>query len=268
VVNVANHSSSNLSRAFSDFVTRGVCIAKKDARIYYFKPQIVGFGILIPAFVYLSFSLGREIPPNLLIPGLVGMVSLFGASSIEAIAIPIERQTETWELLQIAPVSTLTIVFGKSLAGSAFGIMLSLITALGAVLLSGSTVTNPLMFVVAVIVGTFTFSALGMLVAAAAKDMPTANISLTALRLPMIFIGGVFMPIQALPLQLRVISYLTPLTYLVEALREAVAGPSIMFAIDAAVLLAWFIVLQSLAVLVLDKRSLTSRITIRSFLGK
>ena len=251
---MASRSSSNLSKALSDFLTRGVCIAKKDARIYYFKPQIVGFGILIPAFVYLSFSLGREIPSNLLIPGLVGMVSLFGASSIEAIAIPIERQTETWELLQIAPVSTLTIVFGKSLAGSAFGIMLSLVTALGAVLLTGSMVANPLMFVVVVIVGAFAFSALGMLVAAAAKDMPTANISLTALRLPMIFIGGVFMPIQALPLPLRVISYLTPLTYLVEALREAVTGPSIMFGVDIAVLLIWFIILQSFAVIVLNKR--------------
>jgi len=251
---VASRSSSNLSKALSDFLTRGVCIAKKDARIYYFKPQIVGFGILIPAFVYLSFSLGREIPSNLLIPGLVGMVSLFGASSIEAIAIPIERQTETWELLQIAPVSTLTIVFGKSLAGSAFGIMLSLVTALGAVLLTGSMVANPLMFVVVVIVGAFAFSALGMLVAAAAKDMPTANISLTALRLPMIFIGGVFMPIQALPLPLRFISYLTPLTYLVEALREAVTGPSIMFGVDIVVLLTWFIILQSFAVIVLNKR--------------
>jgi len=251
---VANRISGNLDKAFFDFLRRGVCIAKKDAKIYYFKPQIVGFGILIPAFVYLSFSLGREIPPDLLIPGLVGMVSLFGASSIEAIAIPIERQTETWELLQLAPVSTLTIVFGKSLAGSAFGIMLSLVTALGAVLLTGTTVTNPLLFAVVTIVGAFTFSALGMLVAAAAKDMPTANISLTALRLPLIFISGVFMPIQAIPLPLRVVSYLTPLTYLVEALREAVTASSIMFYVDIVVLLTWFIVLQSFAVIVLNKR--------------
>jgi len=58
---------------------RGICIAKKDARIYYFKPQIFGFGILIPAFVYLSFSLGRQIPTDLPIPGLVAMISLFSA---------------------------------------------------------------------------------------------------------------------------------------------------------------------------------------------
>jgi ABC-2 type transport system permease protein len=246
----SNRSGKSISSAMS----KAACIAKKDAKIYYFKPQILGFGILIPAFVYLSFSLGREIPSDLLIPGLVGMVSLFGASSVEAISITIEKQTETYELLQIAPVSTTTIIFGKSLASSAFGIMLSLVTAVGATVLSGARIANPFLFVVAIIIGAFAFSALGMLFAAAAKDMPTANMSLTALRLPMIFISGVFIPIQALPLQLRVVSYLTPLTYVIDALREAMMVPSILFAIDLGVLLAWTIILQVLAVIVLNKK--------------
>ena len=252
---MASSFSGNLSKTFLDFIAKGVCIAKKDAKIYYFKPQIFGFGILIPAFVYLSFSIGRELPPSLLIPGLVGMVSLFGASSIEAISIPIEKQTETYELLQIAPVSTLTIVFGKSLAGSAFGIVLSLGTALAAVLLTFGSVANIFLFMTAAVIGAFVFSAFGMLVAAAAKDMPTANMSLTALRLPMIFISGVFIPIQSLPLQLQMVSYLTPLTYMVNALRDAMVAPSIMFAVNIAVLLVWLIVFQTLAVVVLNKKT-------------
>ena len=242
------------AKAFSDFAAKGVCIAKKDAKCYYFKPQIAGFGILIPAFIYLSFSLGREIPPNLLIPGLVGMVSLFGASSIEAISIPIEKQTGTYELLQTAPVSTANVIFGKSLAGSAFGILLSLVTASGAAILTGGTINNPLLFMIALIAGAFAFSALGMLVASAVKDMPTANMALTALRLPMVFISGVFIPTQDLPIQLRFISYLTPLTYMVDALRAAMSGPDITFAVDVAALLAWAIVLQTLAVIVLNKK--------------
>jgi ABC-2 type transport system permease protein len=238
-----------------DFTAKAVCIAKKDARIYYFKPQIFGFGILIPAFVYLSFSLGREIPPDLLVPGLVGMVSLFGASSVEAISIAMERQTETYELLQTAPVSTAGIVFGKSLAGSAFGIALSLLTALGSALLSHSQIMSPLLFVTGVVLGSFVFSALGILIAATARDMPTANISLTALRLPMIFIGGVFVPIHALPPWLSLISYLTPLTYVVDALREAMVGPTVSLVIDLIALAAWFAILQVLAAIVLKRRT-------------
>jgi len=252
---MANRFSLKPAKGFCSLLTRGVTIAKKDARVYYFKPQIFGFGILIPAFVYLSFSLGREVPLDLLIPGLVGMVSLFGASSVEAISIPIEKQTETYELLQTAPISTATIVFGKGLAGSAFGIILSLLTATVAVALSGAQVGSPFLFVIAVIVGAFAFSAFGMAVASAVKDMPTANMSLTALRLPMIFISGVFTPIQALPLPLRVISYLTPLTYLVDALQEALISPGIAFWLDLIAMVIWLIALQALAVVVLNKKT-------------
>jgi ABC-2 type transport system permease protein len=255
VANVADTHSNHSGKSIHDALRKAACIAKKDAKIYYFKPQILGFGILIPAFVYLSFSLGREISSDLLIPGLVGMVSLFGASSVEAISITIEKQTETYEILQIAPVSTTTIILGKSLAGSAFGIMLSLVTAIGTALLSGGHIGNLFLFVIATIAGAFAFSALGMLFAAAAKDMPTSNMSLTALRLPMIFIGGVFIPIQALPLQLRLISYLTPLTYVIDALREAMIVPSIFFAMDLGVLLAWVVILHALAVIVLNKKT-------------
>jgi ABC-2 type transport system permease protein len=252
---MADVSSYRSRKSIFGAIAKAACIAKKDAKIYYFKPQILGFGILIPAFVYLSFSLGRQIPSDLLIPGLVGMVSLFGASSVEAISITIEKQTQTYEILQIAPVSTTTIIFGKSLAGSAFGIILSLLTAIGATVLSGGQIANPILFVLAIVAGAFAFSALGMLFAAAVKDMPTANMSLTALRLPMIFISGVFMPIQALPFQLRIISYLTPLTYMIDALREAMMAPSIEFALDLGAMLAWAIILHGLAVIVLNKKT-------------
>jgi ABC-2 type transport system permease protein len=150
VANVSDTYSNRSGKFFSGILSKGVCIAKKDAKVYYFKPQILGFGILIPAFMYLSFSLGREIAPDLLIPGLVGMVSLFGASSVEVISVAIERQTQTYEILQIAPVSTTTIILGKSFAGSAFGIMLSLVTAVGAAAVSGEQIGNPFLFVVAV----------------------------------------------------------------------------------------------------------------------
>jgi ABC-type Na+ efflux pump permease subunit len=67
-------------------------------------------------FGFLKGSLHREEGRedtllHLLFPGLVGLVSLFGASSV--VAISIEKQTETYELLQTAPVSTATIVLGR-----------------------------------------------------------------------------------------------------------------------------------------------------------
>ena len=71
----------------------------------------------------------------------------------------------------------------------------------------------------------------------------------------MIFIGGVFVPVGALTPGLRLISYLTPLTYMVDALREAMAGPSVALAVDLAVLAGWFVILEALAVVVLNRRT-------------
>jgi ABC-type multidrug transport system permease subunit len=71
----------------------------------------------------------------------------------------------------------------------------------------------------------------------------------------MIFIGGVFVPVGALAPGLRLISYLTPLTYMVDALKEAMIGSSVALVIDLAVLAAWFAILEALAVVVLNKRT-------------
>jgi ABC-type multidrug transport system permease subunit len=85
--------------------------------------------------------------------------------------------------------------------------------------------------------------------------MPTANISLTALRLPMIFIRGVFIPTEALAPGLHLIAYLTPLTYVVGALREAMVGPTLALVVNLTALAAWFVILETLAVVVLKKKT-------------
>jgi ABC-type multidrug transport system permease subunit len=75
------------------------------------------------------------------------------------------------------------------------------------------------------------------------------------LKSPTIFIRGVFIPIQALPLQLHIVSYLTPLTYVTGALREAMMVPSIQFAVDLGILLIWAVFLETVAVVVLNKKT-------------
>ena len=42
---------------------------------------------------------------------------------------------------------------------------------------------------------------------------------------------------------------------MVDALGEAMTGPSIMFVVDLAALLVWIVILQSLAVVVLDRKT-------------
>ena len=50
---------------------RSLSIAKKDLRIYYSKGPVIIFGILMPAFLLLAFSIGRHMSMDFLLPGML-----------------------------------------------------------------------------------------------------------------------------------------------------------------------------------------------------
>jgi len=106
---------------------RAWAIAKKDMRIYYLKPPTIMFGIFFPAFLFLSFAVGRNIPLTELIPGLMAITVFFTSSSIGPVVIPWERRTGSFERLLSAPVSLISVLAGKTLAGFFFGVSVSLV---------------------------------------------------------------------------------------------------------------------------------------------
>ena len=67
---------------------RALAIAKKDIRIYYSKGPVIVFGILFPVFLFLSFTIGRQLSFDFMIPGLLGMILFFTATSISPIVVP------------------------------------------------------------------------------------------------------------------------------------------------------------------------------------
>jgi ABC-2 type transport system permease protein len=50
-------------------------------------------------------------------------------------------------------------------------------------------------------------------------------VPMNLIRLPMLFVSGVFVPLDAMPGFLRPIAYLMPLTYSVDAMQQTVLGP-------------------------------------------
>ena len=56
---------------------RSFAITKKDLSIYYLKGSVIIQGLLIPAFVFISFIFKREMSLDSLIPGLLGMALFF-----------------------------------------------------------------------------------------------------------------------------------------------------------------------------------------------
>jgi len=242
-----------MPKAWVEDLKKALYIAEKDVKIYFFKGPNLIFGLLLPISLFLSFSIGRNVDPAFAIPGLVAIAAFFGAGAIQAIALPLERRTGTFNLLLTAPISLFAIVLGKVLAGFFYGVVLSL--AYTAVMIPFSPLPNLPLFFVGILFSSFTFSAFGLLLSAPFRDIPQAMPPATVVRIAMIFISGVFIPLVAMPTFLQVAAYAMPLTYAVDSLRQAMSG-SInvqMFLIDLAAQVFYSLLFLAVAVQVLKK---------------
>jgi len=203
-----------------------LAIAKKDIVMYYLKGPVVIFGILLPLFLFLAFWIGRNLPLNFLIAGLISMTVFFASTSVSPVIAPWEGQMRTLERLLTCPISTTTIVFGDILASITFGIGISIVPLLLA--LGFGLMFSPII-IPAIILAAFCFSCLGLLFSAYPTNLPSTIMMISSLiRFPLIFISGIFIPIQELPAWGKTISMLSPLTYFTDIVRVSLGMSSFL----------------------------------------
>jgi ABC-2 type transport system permease protein len=216
-------------------------IAKKDMRVYYLKPSVLMFGVMFPVFMFLSFAVGRNVPAASLIPGLMAITILFSSSSIGPAVIPTERRTKTFERLVSAPISFYTILLGKTLGGLIFSAAIALIPLLIGLAWLGTSIPDPVALVIGVGLSSFSFSAMGIMFASYPTENPgDVMMMLNFVRLPLLFVSGVFIPIEAMPDWSRVIAFASPLTYSNDLIRYGLGGSSyIGLMVDTALLISF-----------------------------
>lgn len=228
----------------------------KDLRAYYFKPPNISWGILFPFAFLLAFTLRNPGDPQTLAPGLLGLTLLFGTTSMEAIIITFERRIGALERLLLAPMRLPALLASKLLGGMIFGLVIAAVTLAVAALTFGVGTVRWALLLPAAFLSAAAFSALGVLVSVAVKEVFEAQTLANALRFPMMFLGGVFVPVDALSPVLMVVARLLPLTYSVEALTIALGGPGSwgLAALDLGVLAAFTCVFFIIATRILYRR--------------
>jgi len=229
---------------------RGVfAVTEKNMRIYYTKPPVIIFGLLFPLFMFLAFYLGRKLDFSTFFPALLAMFLFFIASSVGPLITPWEKQARTYERLLAFPVTIDTIIWGDALAGMCFGIMINLvILAIGLIFFHYHL--RPLPLVVGLFLGALCFSTIGVFLASPSVPNPSHVMMLSSLvRFPLIFISGIFIPLNHLQGVGKAVSYLSPLTYLVDIFNFSFGSEShLSLALDFTMLLVFslfFIALSS-----------------------
>lgn len=239
---------------------RALAVCKKDVRIYYFKGPVLIFGILLPIFLFLAFSIGRNVPADFLVPGLLGMTLFFTATSVVQVIAPWETRMKTLERLVSAPISIAAIIVGDVLASFLFGIIISIVPLMAG-LLMGVDVLHPATLILGILLAAFCFSSLAAVLSTPPTDVP-ANVMMlsTLVKFPLVFISGIFIPLEEMPQWGRVIALGSPLTYFTDLARYSLQDLSqYPVFLDLAILAVFTTIFLTLAVK-LHERNIPKRL--------
>lgn len=184
-------------------------------------------------------------------PGIMAMTVMMSVMTGLPGAISQEKEVGTMDGMMVAPINRLSIILGKTLAQTARGLLQGVILMVLAVALFGVTIHGNIILVFGLLLlGVFSFVGLGIVLTSFTSDQQTATMLMTTLMFPMMFLSGVFFPIQQMPWYMQDISKLLPLTYATDALRKVmVLGVGISdITTDLTILIGFGIVMTAIAV--------------------
>jgi ABC-type multidrug transport system permease subunit len=168
----------------------------------------VGRGAQVGGVDYLAF----------LLPGLLTMSSMNQAYGI-ATEINISRfYFKVFEEYLLAPIKRWEIILGETCYGISKGFIPVLIIGLYS-LLTGVSLTFGPLFLIALLLHLAIFALLGFVAAMIVKshaDQATINAFLIT---PMMFLSGTFFPVEQMPLAIRAVASIFPLTYSTQLIR-------------------------------------------------
>ncbi len=184
-------------------------------------------------------------------PGIMAMTVMMSVMTGLPVAISQEKEVGTLDGMMVAPINRLSIILGKTLAQTARGLLQGLIILVLAVGLFGVAIQGNILLVFALLLlGVFSFVGLGIVITSFAKDQETAQMMMMTLMFPMMFLSGVFFPIQQMPWYMQDISKVLPLTYASQALRKVmVLGAGIPdITTELIVLIVFGVIMTAIAV--------------------
>jgi ABC-2 type transport system permease protein len=128
----------------------------------------------------------------------------------------------------VAPIPRLAIVLGRT-AGGTTTASIQAIIFLSISFFLGVRVPSPVGLVLALVfmglIG-LSFSSLGVALASRMEDPHGFQLIFNFLIMPIFFLSGALFPLDNLPIFIKVLAYLNPLTYGVDGLRWALLGVS------------------------------------------
>jgi ABC-2 type transport system permease protein len=197
----------------------------KDVRTYDLKPPNISWGLIFPlawtAMFFIRSGSGLDTVRSLL-PGVMGISVLFGTTSLLAVTVTFEKKGGSFERLLLAPISLELLMLAKTAGAILFGVANAFVPVAMAAFIVDLHGVVWITALPAVILIAVSSAFLGLFVAVSVSEVFEAQTFSNFIRFPMIFLCGLFIPIDRLPSWLQPLSHVLPLTYGVDLLRASI----------------------------------------------
>jgi len=177
-----------------------------------------GFGELVgsmtPGVDYMQF----------MYPGIIAMTVLM-SSIMSGISIVWDREFGFLKEILVSPLGRGGIMLGKATGGAAVAVLQGIIMLILAPILGVSIdIVMVLELVLVIIIVSISLSGMGLLVASRMKSQQGFQVVIQVIIMPLIFLAGIFYPVNNVPVWMEVVSKVNPLTYGVDAIRQIFLG--------------------------------------------
>jgi len=190
----------------------------------FFFLAILGFGLSSARFPGMPSGIEYI---DILTPGIISWSILF-PSVFVGLSVLWDKQFGFLQEVLVAPVSRLSIVIGRTFGGATTALIQGLIVLFIAVFLGVSiqfSLSLILAFVFMVLIS-FIAIGIGLIIASKMESIEGFQFIVSLLILPLLFLSSPFSTLEALPLWLRTIAFIDPITYGVDGLRATLIGYS------------------------------------------
>ncbi|MBI5679482.1 MAG: ABC-2 transporter permease [Methanobacterium sp.] len=157
---------------------------------------------------------------DFLVPAIIGMTVLFGCMFGMGEALAGERERGELARLFMTPTSVSTVVGGKIISKLVTETVRALILIVAAIVLFGIVINGSMaLTMLLLMLGALCFVGFGIMISARVSTQEDYMQMVMPFTMPMMFVSGVFYPIETMPWIFQKLAYIVPLTYVNDALR-------------------------------------------------
>jgi ABC-2 type transport system permease protein len=248
----ADANAAIITRGYVEDITRNFAQKILERRQNQM-PNLAGMGVASIVVPEIRILYNQEMKSShYMVPGMIAMILLITTALLTAVAITREKELGTLEQIIVSPLARWQFILGKTLPYVLVGFIdVLLILATGKILFDIPIRGSIVLLFLSAIVFLFTTLGIGLLAASVSKNQAQAMLTVFPLMMPALLLSGFVFPVASIPIALRWIAYINPITYYLTVVRGILikgAGISELYA-EMLILLGFglfFIVYSSL----------------------